>query len=585
MADRVDQGASFREQMAHLMRRDEERANVEPDDSWARVRLEAEKLAPGDLGTLLWLDARCQMAGMHGLDTWWVDRFGEFYDSGKPVMVCRKGLRAGGSASACRSLVRDLLFTIRLLDSGTIGVAPIMSSSRDEATDRFFTIKKILRACGMAPVKKKGADADGIDEEMYEVLPGGVGGEYRSAKSLAGGGVIQLQDSQGHKLELRILPAIRRAAVGYTGVGGFLDESDLWPNDPEMHVNPAGIVISDVMKRFTTQPSARLYIFSASYYAKSAHSERVDMGDTSAQYLARLGAAGARKDTAARRGLAERIGSDDPRLLAEADPSSPDIPAWVTNATQSPIERCYQLCDDKIGTMLALYGGRAAENADATAHPDNLAKAKIGVAPAPERQQLDDIVIALRPSLDGSDWAILVVGVAYSGGGRRGFVLEDASGRLTGGAAAAAVCELAARHLVVAAVSVAPLSARAQADLDAHVAGRAVFAPPVADVVVRDGKELRVGVLRTLYDEGRLVHVAGLGALEAEERGWGPKNDKPSPRVEALIAAVHHLQLGAWAVGGEPWQEISSPALVDALHVGRSADTMSLVRRLGARVE
>lgn len=361
-------------------------------DAWARVRRECVALGKGRIGSLLYIDQRCKSYGMFGLDPWWVEHFAAFYDSGKMTDVCRKGLRAGGSASACRAVARAALFQRRDLDPGTVGVVPIMSATRDEATDRFVTITAILRALGRAPKR-------GGDDEGNHILPGGIGGEYESTKSTGGGGLIRTLDSQGHKIEFRVLPALVRHSVGFTGVAGFLDESDLWLDDPDSRVpqdgdedpvmvdmgggrqkayaNPAGTIFQRVAERFTTQPEAELLIYSASYKPRSAHSVKVDEGDTAIQYLARLGAHGARLDEEARRELAIAIGSQDPRLLAPGDPMSSDIPAWVTNRGKASILRCYALSgkgstdsERKIGEMLGKYGGRASENAAVRAMPD-----------------------------------------------------------------------------------------------------------------------------------------------------------------------------------------------------------------------
>jgi hypothetical protein len=337
------------------------------------VRHEAEAEFGSGLGlagTLKWVDSRCaKVPGWHHLDPWWIYAFTDpslgFYASKKTVMTCRKGLRAGGSSSATRALGNDALFTLRELDPGTIGVIPIISSSRDEATGRFVTLRQQFRACGLSPAK-------GDEEEGAQIIPGGLGGEYKSSRAQSGGGLIKVLDSQGHSLEFAVLPALKRSGVGYTAVDGFIDESDLWPNDPETHVNPAGDVIGFVLERLTTQIAAHLYVFSASYNAESAHKALVDEGDTAIQHLARLGLEGARIDERERRRLAEAIGSTDPRLLAPGDPMSPDIPAWVTNPKLADIERCYAFAKQDLRRMLARYGGRAAENRGAQ-FPDSLA--------------------------------------------------------------------------------------------------------------------------------------------------------------------------------------------------------------------
>ncbi len=155
---------------------------------------------------------------------------------------------------------------------------------------------------------------------------------------------------------------MRRAVIGWTGRFIFLDETSMWPDDPETHTNPAGAIIKLAIKRCTTQDEARIFIFSASYQEHDAHAERIDMGDTSAQFIVRNGEMGAQRDYDARMMLARMTGSTDPRLLAMADPMSPNIAAWVGNPSKASITSCYRDSDDNIGEMLALYGGQPLEH-------------------------------------------------------------------------------------------------------------------------------------------------------------------------------------------------------------------------------
>ena len=354
----------------------------DPADRWGTVRVEAKALASGPLGTLMWIDARCQLIDMHPLDAWWIETFASFYASGKMVLTGRVGLRGAKSVSIPRALVNDALFAERSLDPGTVGVIPIMSTDRTEATDRFVTIRKILRACGFSPAKP---------DDLEGMIPGGgLAGEYTATTLPSGGGVIRTTDSQGHAIEFRIYPAKRTGAVGYTGIGGFCDEVDLWVDDKG--ANPAEEVLDLLLNRFTTQPTARLYIFSASYHATSAHARKVAEGDTMIQHVARLGVLGAARDTAARRALAALIKSADPRLLEASNPASRDVGAWVCNPS-APIDRCYALSKERLGMLLARYGGRPSEapQADGTGQCVGLAErtrelnAKLRVAAPPAR--------------------------------------------------------------------------------------------------------------------------------------------------------------------------------------------------------
>lgn len=340
---------------------------AEAAEGWPAVLAASARLGPGLLGITRWIDRRAQAAlpdPMHGLDPWWDWMFGEYFASGKRVCICRKGLRAGGSSSAMVALLAVAIGADGAIDPSVAGVVAILSSSREEATDRFTKLRKLLRACGVGPettAKGEPKTEDEADDEA-EVMPDGIGGTYKSKKSLSGGGIVKVLDRNGQEIEFRILPAMRRSVIGWTGRAVFLDETSMWPDDPDTHVNPAGEIIKLAIKRCTTQPEARIFIFSATYQERDAHAQRVDMGDTSAQFLARLGEMGAKRDEEARHALAARIGSTDARLVEPGDPLSPNIPAWVGNPSKSPIFDCYRDSDDHLGDMLGLYGGRPAEH-------------------------------------------------------------------------------------------------------------------------------------------------------------------------------------------------------------------------------
>lgn len=332
-----------------------------PEDraKWDRVRREAGAMGPGRSGQLLWIDDRCQKAGLRALDPWWIWHFDSFYESGKRVDKMRGGLRLGKSSTACEAIINTLIKP-HDIDAGTVAIVPIMSIRREEADDRFYTLVKILSACGMEPKKP--------DERTGTLLGGGFGGQFNHARNaLSGGGQIRLRDSQGHDVEIRCFPARLAATRGPTCFSFFCDEVDGWLDDEELHANPAPLIVEGLMERTTTQPETEAFIYSANYRgANTYHSNLIDKGDTRSDYVARLGPLGAERDTEARLYLANLIGSTDERLLTPASPDAVDIPAWVGNP-KATIETCYELAKEDIGRMLGRYGGRATENRAAVA--------------------------------------------------------------------------------------------------------------------------------------------------------------------------------------------------------------------------
>lgn len=552
---------------ARLAREREASAPPEPDptDRWAVARREAGAIEPGHIGTLRWIDMRCQMAGMHALDAWWVDDLRGFYASGKMVHPVRVGLRGAKSSTFCEALVNDGLFG--LCDTGpeTVLVIPIMSSDRTEATDRFFTIRAVLAACGVG--SDKDDDPGGVKADGLDMI-------YTSSTLPSGGGVIKVTDSQRHAVQFRIYPARITGAVGYTAKSGLCDEVDLWPADlgvdpndvarqsDKGKANPADVVLDRLMERFTTTfTTAHLYVASASYKGNdSAHARRIDRGDKGVQYVARLRALGAARDTAARRRLAASIGSTDPRLLAEADPLSTNIPAWVSSPV-APIETCYALSDMRIGPMLGRYGGCPDEAEGRGPFADVVFVQAGDGSNAPF-----DTVTGIAP--DGASWAAVSVSIG-----------ADATLVVNGMVDALIAWE---RSSVLAVHT--PNEARARGEIAALVAGaeHLSYPPPLAPASIYDGPALRVAPLLTLYARGRIRHAAGLEPLEGALRGY--VEGVPAPRVEALVAAIMRLlACYPWLAVGGGEEFIRGPAPTGGMHDGVGERGLDMARRLGAR--
>lgn len=554
---------------------------VLPSDSWAKARREAAAIEPGHTGTLLWIDARCQAAGMHALDIWWVDTLRAFYRSGRLVLAARIGLRGGKSVSVCRALVNDALFMLRDLDPGTVGVIPVMSADRTEATDRFFTILAILRACGVSSTKK------GEEEDSS---PGGIGSTYTSTTLPSGGGVIKTVDSQGHAVEFRIYPARITGAVGYTAVAGFCDEVDLWPVDlgvsaddvaqrsDKGRANPGDVVLARLLERFTTtRATAHLYIVSASYRGEdSAHARKIATGVKNGEsdrvmWVARLGVIGAARDDAARSRLSTLIASDDPRLLSSADPLSPNVAAWVTSPV-AKIEDCYDLSGQHLGAMFGRYGGRPDDASGGGSFAD------VEMPVDETRPSPVDTVIGVAPPVGNNMWGRVVVGIASSGVMH---IIDDASGSEAFDPARYAYA-LAVQHTSSVLAVAAPHEGMLSAWLGAAYMGGVMVAAPVAGIDVHDGPTLRTGPLRTAYQRGRLTHAPGLAALEGDLHRF--TGDVRSPRVEALAVAVARLVACYPHLGAQDDAEPIRGQRVPEMMMGEGrGDGNEMLRRLGAR--
>ncbi|WP_051201504.1 DNA-packaging protein [Paracoccus aminophilus] len=169
--------------------------------------------------------------------------------------------------------------------------------------------------------------------------------------------------------------------------------------------------------------------------------------------------------------------------------------------------------------------------------------ARVEAAPA-----LDRIVVAVDPSVTGGKASdacgIVVAGVVTAGAPQewRAYVLEDATVR--GGpsdwarAAIAAMARHGAERLVAEVNQGGDLVESVIRQIDPLVPFRALRAGR--------GKGLRAEPVAALYEQGRVRHLRGLGALEDQMcrmtvRGF---EGKGSPdRVDALVWAIHELMI------------------------------------------
>jgi phage terminase large subunit-like protein len=165
------------------------------------------------------------------------------------------------------------------------------------------------------------------------------------------------------------------------------------------------------------------------------------------------------------------------------------------------------------------------------------------VAKAP---QMGRVVVALDPAVGGSDLCGLVaVGAVTEGPVQdwRAYVLEDASLRAASPTDwARAALDLMARHgaerLVAEVNQGGNLVASVLRQIDPLV--------PVTAVHATRGKGARAEPVAALYEQGRVKHLPGLGALEEQMGRMTPQGFEGagSPdRVDALVWALHALIL------------------------------------------
>ncbi|MCB1395233.1 MAG: DNA-packaging protein [Rhodobacter sp.] len=256
--------------------------------------------------------------------------------------------------------------------------------------------------------------------------------------------------------------------------------------------------------------------------------------------------------------FALRLG-DDPRCVVTTTPrAQPTLKALLkspsTVLTQAPTQanRAW-LAESFLAEIETRYGGTRLgrqeldgvllDDAEGTLFPQALVDGcRIEAAPP-----LDRVVVALDPAVSGhagSDLCgIVVVGAVTRGpvAGWRAYVLEDASLRAASPsdwarAAIAAMQRHGADRLVAEVNQGGDLVASVLRQIDPLVPVRAVHASR--------GKGARAEPVAALYEQGRVKHLRGLGALEeqlAQMTAQGFQGTGSPDRADALVWALTEL--------------------------------------------
>jgi phage terminase large subunit-like protein len=173
-----------------------------------------------------------------------------------------------------------------------------------------------------------------------------------------------------------------------------------------------------------------------------------------------------------------------------------------------------------------------------------LAGANVDLVP-----ELDRIVVAVDPPVTGhkgsDDCGIVVVGAVTQGPPQdwRAYVLEDAtvsaaSPNAWAEAAVAAVLRHNADRIVAEVNQGGALVESVIRGVNALV--------PIKSVHATTGKAARAEPVAALYEQGRVAHVRGLGALEDQMclmTTQGFKGRGSPDRVDALVWALHELMI------------------------------------------
>ncbi len=205
--------------------------------------------AEGFLAHLWAQDDALVAKGWKPITPWWRKEIERFFRSGARRWVARVGRRGIKSATVCRIAVAIATAQHWVLQPGEVGVVPLVSVSRDEASDRLTTIEAILNALG----HKHDATADTI---AMRTLP----------------------------IEFRVRASSSKAGVGFTSVCMILDEVALWEASDDS-ADPARDVFASLNPTTATQPHAWTFLISAPWGTEDLHAEMYDRGDGDGQMV------------------------------------------------------------------------------------------------------------------------------------------------------------------------------------------------------------------------------------------------------------------------------------------------------------
>lgn len=299
---------------------------------------------------------------------WW-RTLGRFWRSGKTALIVLKANRAGGTTHIARMCsAPEMLFRERHAIAESEFVWANASATVPLANGSLRMVASALRALGLDEVKRRSKD------ELKRIAPMQM---FVGEGSVQTAGTIECLDISGNRVEYRSQPASRAGLSGFTGIGFTPDEVELWKGEAEQPEE----VLELGLSRLKGQPGAHTYAISRAFSEEGVLYKMAMRGDTESLMIARLGEDGARDDETGRLALREHLRalgaqgdraarrhSQDVRLVEEADPASPIIPAWAgIGPPEATILECWKLAVTGFGLeegevpldgLLRVYGGR-----------------------------------------------------------------------------------------------------------------------------------------------------------------------------------------------------------------------------------
>lgn len=188
--------------------------------------------------------------GFPATSPWWEETLRDFLHADTRQLVVRAGRRSGKSTNAADLAVAVALFGEWSIPPGEVCTIAIISTNKDEASQRLTGIKARLDALGQA----------------HHVIPNG----------------IQLV---GRPCAIKVFAATISGVSGFTSCLVICDEVAKW-KDTDTGVNPASDVLASVRPTLATQSNGRILLLSSPLGRLDAHYDAFEEGNSDFQRVA-----------------------------------------------------------------------------------------------------------------------------------------------------------------------------------------------------------------------------------------------------------------------------------------------------------
>lgn len=198
------------------------------------------------------VDAILTKAGMTPMSPWWRDVFTEWLTSPRPMLVVRKGRRAGGSTALARFVVVMACFAPFTVVPGEQISLPLVSTRRNEAASRLKWISEALVILGV-PFEQ-------VSDE------------------------IRIKRADGAHISIRVFSANTASMRGATAGGIYVDEAAFLQSDDSS--NPFREILASALPcTLTNKHVARSIVASSALGTGDHHAELIDRGTDETQLV------------------------------------------------------------------------------------------------------------------------------------------------------------------------------------------------------------------------------------------------------------------------------------------------------------